>query len=106
LHWADGGETSLENLALLCGRHHALVHEGGFRVERAPDGGLVFRSARGRVIERAPRPPRVADDAGAVIASEHRDAGLRIDAQTATVRYTHRPDYDACVAAATPCRAG
>jgi hypothetical protein len=33
-HWANGGETSLDNLMLLCTRHHALVHEGGFRIEK------------------------------------------------------------------------
>lgn len=27
-HWADGGATSLDNLALLCRRHHRTVHEG------------------------------------------------------------------------------
>ncbi|SNR68713.1 HNH endonuclease signature motif containing protein [Blastococcus mobilis] len=37
LHWIDGGETSLENSALLCERHHTKVHHG-FRVERPPDG--------------------------------------------------------------------
>ena len=26
-HWADGGPTNLENAALLCGRHHTLVHK-------------------------------------------------------------------------------
>ena len=26
-HWADGGSTSLDNTALLCGRHHTLVHQ-------------------------------------------------------------------------------
>jgi hypothetical protein len=34
----DGGETSLDNSALLCERHHTKVHHG-FRVERQPDGG-------------------------------------------------------------------
>ena len=29
VHWADGGETKLENLRLLCRRHHRMVHEGG-----------------------------------------------------------------------------
>ena len=33
-HWANGGETSLDNLMLLCTKHHTLVHEGGFRIEK------------------------------------------------------------------------
>jgi hypothetical protein len=32
-HWAHGGETTLENLVLLCRRHHRAVHEGGYRVD-------------------------------------------------------------------------
>ena len=35
-HWADGGETSLDNLVLLCRHHHHLVHEGGFACEKSP----------------------------------------------------------------------
>jgi hypothetical protein len=37
VHWAHDGETSLENSALLCERHHTKVHHG-FRIERQPDG--------------------------------------------------------------------
>ena len=33
-HWSNGGETSLDNLVLLCTKHHTLVHEGGFRIEK------------------------------------------------------------------------
>jgi len=33
-YWSNGGETSLDNLMLLCTRHHTLVHEGGFRIEK------------------------------------------------------------------------
>jgi hypothetical protein len=33
-HWSIGGETSLESLVLLCTKHHTLVHEGGFRIEK------------------------------------------------------------------------
>jgi hypothetical protein len=33
-HWSNGGETSIDNLMLLCTKHHALVHEGGFAVAR------------------------------------------------------------------------
>ena len=36
-HWIFGGETSLENSALLCERHHTKVHHG-FRVQRDPGG--------------------------------------------------------------------
>ncbi|MCZ2806439.1 DUF222 domain-containing protein [Modestobacter sp. VKM Ac-2983] len=37
IHWLHGGETNLENSALLCERHHTKVHHG-FRVERDPGG--------------------------------------------------------------------
>ena len=35
VHWADGGETSVENCASLCSYHHHLVHEGGYTIEHA-----------------------------------------------------------------------
>jgi len=44
-HWADGGPTSLNNLILLCRRHHRAVHEGAWRPR-----------PRGRL----PAPPRAA----------------------------------------------
>jgi hypothetical protein len=28
VHWANGGATSIDNTALLCGYHHTLVHQG------------------------------------------------------------------------------
>jgi predicted restriction endonuclease len=37
-HWAEGGETKLSNLVLLCRFHHRLVHEGGFTVQIRDDG--------------------------------------------------------------------
>ncbi len=42
-HWADGGETSLDNLVSLCRHHHHLVHEGGFACEKTADGDILFR---------------------------------------------------------------
>ena len=53
-HWADGGETSLDDLILLCPTHHRLVHEGGFDVQRLDDGVLRFTNPHGLTI----RPPR------------------------------------------------
>ncbi len=44
-HWADGGETSLENTILLCSRHHRLLHEGGFRIKK--DGGGLWQFKMG-----------------------------------------------------------
>jgi hypothetical protein len=49
-HWADGGETSLENLMLLCSHHHKLLHEGGFRTRRDAAGEILFQRPDGRVI--------------------------------------------------------
>jgi hypothetical protein len=40
-HWADGGPTTLDNLILLCRRHHRLVHEEGWTLELAQDRDLV-----------------------------------------------------------------
>jgi hypothetical protein len=31
-HWADGGPTSLQNLVLLCHRHHWIVHHEGWQI--------------------------------------------------------------------------
>lgn len=28
VHWADGGATSLENMRLLCRKHHTMIHDG------------------------------------------------------------------------------
>ena len=47
VHWADGGETSLENTLLLCGRHHRLLHEGGFAIRADANGEWQFQNAAG-----------------------------------------------------------
>jgi hypothetical protein len=54
LHWADGGATAVENLLLLCRRHHRMIHaRRGFGVEivrgrpvfRRPDGSPISEPA-------------------------------------------------------------
>jgi len=49
-HWSKGGETSVDNLVLLCSKHHHLVHEGGFSVRRGAGGTLRFARPDGRTI--------------------------------------------------------
>ncbi len=39
VHWTRGGPTDLDNLALLCRRHHVAVHEGGWQLGRDPTTG-------------------------------------------------------------------
>lgn len=36
VHWADGGVTSLDNLALLCRRHHVLTHHSPWTIRLDP----------------------------------------------------------------------
>ena len=92
-HWADGGETNLDNLVLLCRTHHRLVHEEGFTVGRAQDGHLVFRTPEGRVIDnttvyrvRAADPVLVLVDA---------NLSLRINRRTIVPEwFGEKADYD------------
>ncbi len=54
MHWADGGETSLDNTRLICNRHHRLLHEGGFTIHKNFAGEWYFRTAEGKVLPEAP----------------------------------------------------
>ncbi len=79
-HWAHGGETSLDNLVLLCFHHHRFVHEGGFTIEDDPEGGLRFRNRHGVLAPSLPpRPPPGSLDA---LRAEHDRIGLEIDPHT------------------------
>ena len=91
-HWARGGETSLDNLVLLCPFHHRLVHEGGFDVHRLDDGAYRFVSPHGWTV----RPPRTPGPSSPEVIVGHNEAlGLTIDSRTATARWDGQPvDYD------------
>ena len=82
-HWAQGGPTTLSNLALLCRRHHRAVHEEGYRVACGPDGALQFRRPDGRALPDVPSPTAVPADAVQLLRAQHAAQGLRLHARTA-----------------------
>jgi hypothetical protein len=73
-HWTKNGPTKLENLVLLCSRHHHLVHEGGWMLMGDPRVDLRFHGPDGRVV--TANPPRHA--VGADIRHQLRKLGLAI----------------------------
>ncbi len=74
-HWADGGETSLNNLVTLCRFHHRQLHQGSYTisVEQAGAGKeeplLVFLTSAGKRIKTSffPRRIQVASAIGGLI---------------------------------------
>ena len=83
-HWADGGRTALDNLVLLCRRHHRAVHEEGFRVTVDAAGGVQFLRPAGRPLLEAPPAPAWTGPALQPTNDGLAAAGIEIDADTAT----------------------
>ncbi len=81
-HWAEGGPTTLSNLALLCRRQHRAVHEEGYRINRQPDGTLTFRRPDGRLLPEVPTPAAVRGDPVQILRARNETAGLRLHART------------------------
>ena len=82
-HWANGGPTSLDNLALLCRRHHRAVHEGAFQLKRGVDGALQFFRPDGRPLPEVPAPPAVPADPPTALLARHPADGVTIGPRTA-----------------------
>ena len=78
-HWADGGETKLDNLVLLCRRHHRAVHEEGFRVELGHGGEVRFAWPDGRPMSDAPATRLGALEPTAALAGLLDQQGARVD---------------------------
>ncbi|MDE0454983.1 MAG: DUF222 domain-containing protein [Gammaproteobacteria bacterium] len=117
-HWADGGETALDNLVTLCSFHHRLVHEGGYGV-RVDEGEIRFTRPDGEVIPAAgkehgrcfrgntcaesgnscEKPGSTCAAGGAEqLEAFNRARGLAIDAYTARCRWRgERMDYDIAI---------
>jgi 5-methylcytosine-specific restriction endonuclease McrA len=81
-HWANGGPTTLSNLALLCRRHHRAVHEDGYQVARQPDGTLRFRRPNGEILPPVPPAATVPADPVEALRAWHDAEGIHIHART------------------------
>jgi hypothetical protein len=57
MYWSDGGRTDLDNLLLVCSRHHTLIHSQGFALVLHPDRQLDVRTAEGVAILHHPAQP-------------------------------------------------
>jgi 5-methylcytosine-specific restriction endonuclease McrA len=82
-HWAQGGPTTLSNLALLCRHHHRAVHEEGYQVARRSDGELEFRRPDGRLLPEVPPPAAAPGDPVQALRARHETQGLRLHPRTA-----------------------
>lgn len=84
-HWADGGETKLDNLVMLCRHHLRLVHEGGFAVEMNAAGKPAFTAPDGEYLPTGPD-TRFRGNVVA-LSTKHRRDGLDIRPQTPVPRW-------------------
>jgi hypothetical protein len=87
-HWARGGETRMDNLLLLCRRHHRSVHEGGCTV----DHHGRFYDRWGQPLPASPRLPP-GRPGGIIVGNRH----LQIDADTVESGTGEKMDLDLAV---------
>ncbi|MDP2482029.1 MAG: DUF222 domain-containing protein, partial [Candidatus Palauibacterales bacterium] len=93
-HWADGGETKLENLMLLCSYHHRLLHEEGWKVEWwGKDRQPAFMDPRGHTHVGRPREaPALEPDPVKALIEDTRRRGADPDFYTPGARWKREAD--------------
>ena len=84
VHWADGGETRLQNLVLCCRFHHRALHEEGFQV--VADAAGQFRFLRPDGVPLPAEPPWACWEGAPLAPTDARlaAAGVSIGPHTAT----------------------
>lgn len=96
VHWADGGDTTLDNLTQLCRKHHRYLHECGYQLKRV-GRELRFLRPDGKSVPDVPRLPPCDSDHGC---EALREANANaIDSTTAVSHWNGQsPRYDWLVA--------
>jgi hypothetical protein len=93
VHWAQGGETKLTNLVLLCRHHHRLVHEEGWKVQWWGEGRPVFFDPRGGThFDGRWRAPELQESPVLSLMEENRHRGADPDGWTAASRWKREAD--------------
>jgi hypothetical protein len=83
-HWLHGGRTDIDNLILICGYHHRVIHDHDYRIQRL-SGRWEFRRPGGNSI---PTNGAALTGNAESLIEMHTRARLRIDRTTLT------PDWD------------
>ncbi len=94
-HWADGGETSLDNLVTLCRAHHRQLHQGDFTItaqKTATGQRLIFSTRSGKHIQ-ARVFPQFPDVYSGTPADALRHAAPAVNAKTC-IPHWHGEDCD------------
>ena len=81
IHWLHGGRTDLDNLLLLCERHHVAHHDGAFQIHTGGGGRFRFVTSDGRDLS-APIRREASRDTGPI-----EDDHPNIAADAATTRW-------------------
>ncbi|MCH7533728.1 MAG: HNH endonuclease, partial [Gemmatimonadetes bacterium] len=100
VHWADGGETKLENTLLLCRSHHRRVHEGGYQVCSDRDGQVVFFTPQGKVLFEVPQLPELPPDPVEALVRGNRERGVTPDWRSGAPRWNRDRDIPWAIEAA------